>query len=159
MKQRILIPLFALLLPAISWAQQTIYVKTAEAELRSRQGSGGSVVATVPQNTPLTVLQQQGLFYQVRTSNGAQGFISKVKVQDAPIRSSSGGLGGLVRDDRQITTMRSQSVNRGVAPQAQTLIDSGEIPESAAKDLSKTQELANEIVAADVQSFMAEGGL
>lgn len=158
-KNQLLALMTVLLLPAAGWAQQVLYVKTADAELRSQQGSGGSVVATVAQNTPLTVLQQSGLFYQVRTSNGVQGFISKVKVQDAPIKSSGGGLGGLVKDDRQITTMRSQSVNRGVAPQAQALAESGEISQQAIADFSKTQELTNTIIPSDVDRFLQEGGL
>lgn len=159
MKNRYFLAFVSLLLPAAGFAQQTMYVKTADAEIRSQQGTGGTVVAKVPQNEKLTVLQQAGLFYQVKTSTGKQGFISKIKVQDAPIKTSGGGLGGLVKDDRQITTMRSQSVNRGVAPQAQALVDSGEISEQAVADLSKTQELANTIIPSDVDAFLKEGGL
>ncbi|MDX1971957.1 MAG: SH3 domain-containing protein [Candidatus Sumerlaeia bacterium] len=145
--------------PMMLAAQQTLYVKTTDAELRSQQGSGGTLVAKVPQNTKLTVLRQAGLFYQVRTADGKEGFISKIKVQDSSVGGGGGGLGGLVKDDRQLTTMRSQSVNRGVAPQTQEQVTAGLLPEQAVAMHTETEKLANAITTAEVDAFAVAGGL
>lgn len=160
--QKVLLMLVsALALPIAAVAQQTVYVKPSEASLRSGSGFGGPVVATVKQGQSLTVLQEERLRLYVRTSTGQEGYIVANQVQtSAPKSSSGGGLGGFVNDDRELTQMRTQGVNRGLLSEdAKEMAASGEVSEQAVKDLEDTQKLTNTITDSEVDSFMKSGGL
>lgn len=151
----------AIMMPIMAIAQQTVYVKPSEASLRSGSGFGGPVVATVKQGQPLTVLQEERLRLYVRTSTGQEGYIVANQVQTSPPKTSSGGgLGGFINDDRELSQMRTQGVNRGLlSEEAKEMANNGEVSEDAVKDLEKTQALTNSISDSDVDSFMKSGGL
>jgi formylglycine-generating enzyme required for sulfatase activity len=58
--------------------EQVLYVNNTRVNLRSTPTTTSSnVIATVPENTKVVVLQQRGTWFQVRLPDGQQGWISK----------------------------------------------------------------------------------
>ena len=59
-------------------AEQVLYTNNTKVNLRSNPtATAKNVIATVPENTPVTVLQQQGTWYKVRLPDGREGWISQ----------------------------------------------------------------------------------
>lgn len=59
-------------------AEQILYVNNTKVNLRSSPTAGAkNVIATVPENTPVTVIQKQGTWYKVRLPDGQEGWISQ----------------------------------------------------------------------------------
>ncbi len=140
-------------------AQRTVYVTPSEADIRSGTGFGGPVVATVRKGTALTVVQDSKLRLKVRTSDGTEGWITARQVQDNP-PDRGRGLGGLVRDDRDITEMRTAATNRGlVGEEAREMAEAQGVPEDAVEQADTTDNLAASITDAEVEAFIKEGGL
>lgn len=161
MKYRLLTSMMIILaMPMMVLAQQTVYVKPATATIRGGSGFGGPKVEDVKQNTPLIVLENSNLVLKVRTPGGKEGFIPKSQIQDSPVgKSSGGGLGGFVTDDREISQMKTASVNRGLTSENQELVNSGQISEKAKQDLDQSTSLSNNISEQDVEFFLKEGNL
>jgi len=160
MKHKIF-PLILILLftPVFVLAQGTVYVKPSTASIRGGSGFGGPVVEEVAQNTPLTVVEDSRLRLLVRTPSGNEGYIVKSQTQAKPVGQSSGGLGGFVNDDRDISQMRTSSVNRGLTAENEALVDSGQISQEAVSDLEESQALTDSITETDVENFLRQGNL
>ncbi len=144
---------------ATAAAQRTVYVTPSEAEIRSGTGLGGPVVATVPKGTPLTVLQESPLRLRVRAAGGAEGWITARQVQNSS-PDSGRGLGGLVRDDRDVTEMRTAATNRGlVGEEAREMAAAEGVSQEAVDQADATDDLAESITDAEIDAFAKEGGL
>lgn len=69
---------FCMIGTQIIGADLVLYVNNTQANVRSSPTtSAKNVIATIPAETPVVVLQQQGLWYQVRLPDGREGWISK----------------------------------------------------------------------------------
>lgn len=66
------------LLSAPSFAQQVLYVKNTQVYLRSSPTSTeDNVLTTLTKDTPVTLIQKRGVWYNIRLSDGREGWISK----------------------------------------------------------------------------------
>jgi len=159
MKQRALSLMMLMGLTAAAGAQRTVYVTPSEADIRSGTGFGGPVVATVTKGTALQVVSESPLRLKVRTTDGREGWITARQVQSSP-PDRGRGLGGLVRDDREITEMRTAATNRGLVSQEtrDMAADTG-APEQAVDSITASQDLATSITDVELDSFVKDGGL
>ena len=72
--------------PSVS-AEQVLYVNNPQVNLRSSPTTAANnIMATIPQNTPVVVLGQQGAWYHVRLPDGREGWISRwgLTAREAP---------------------------------------------------------------------------
>jgi len=136
-----------------------VYVVPTTAEIRSGDKLGGPVVATVAKGEQLVLLQETPLRWRVRTSRGVEGWITARQAsKTAP--DTGRGLGGLVRDDRQVAEMRTTATNRGlVSSEAKKMAEQEGISEEAIAQVNAADTLAASIKDADVDAFATEGGL
>ncbi len=75
-----LVFLICVMAPGYAWCE-TVYVKPVTAKILSKPaGAGATVVATVRQGEPLTVLERVGKYYRVKTRKGVIGYIMRSRV-------------------------------------------------------------------------------
>jgi formylglycine-generating enzyme required for sulfatase activity len=59
-------------------AEQVLYTNNTQVNLRSSPTTkANNIITTIPNDTPVTVLQQQGAWYNVRLPDGREGWISR----------------------------------------------------------------------------------
>ncbi len=76
------------------FAEQTLYVNNTRANVRSAPTSAsGNILTTVPKDTPVIVLAQQGAWYKVRLPDGREGWISSWVLTSPDTTPDSGGRG------------------------------------------------------------------
>ncbi len=163
MKSTIRISLGAMGLAAVltvgAAAQSVVYVIPSEADIRGGTGLGGPTVATVTRGTALTVVEASRLRYLVRTPDGKEGYITARQVQEAPPEQKK-GLGGLIKDDRDVAEMRTAATNRGlVGDEAKSMAESEGLNPAVVESVQAMEDLAVHISDAEVDRFMLQGGL
>jgi formylglycine-generating enzyme required for sulfatase activity len=76
------------------FAEQILYVNNTQVNLRSGPTAAtNNIITTVPQDTPVVILAQQGGWYRVRIPDGQEGWISRWVVISRETRSDSRGRG------------------------------------------------------------------
>ena len=105
------------LAPGRAAAEEIVYAKTYETELRGGTGFAGPLVATVEQGTALTVLKKTQMRYLVRTPAGKEGWVSKLKISEEP-PDKGRGFGGLIRGSDGPDEMRTAASGRGLSENA-----------------------------------------
>lgn len=137
-----------------------VYVVPAAAEIRSGDALGGPVVATVKKGEALALLQETALRVRVRTAAGKEGWIAARQVSKTAPDTGNRGLGGIVRDDREVAEMRTTASNRGlVSSETKEMAAQEGLPQEAIDQVNAADALAASIKDADVDAFAAEGGL
>jgi hypothetical protein len=135
----------------------TVYVVPQSAVIRD--GLGGKAIANVSQGTALTVLANDRLQVQVRTPSGQVGYIPKRQVQSAPPAAPNRNIGGLIREDRSATELRTAASMRGLSEEAKDLARSEGITEEAIRSVEEFEKFALSITDSDVDQFRTQGGL
>jgi hypothetical protein len=109
-------------LPASAHAE-TLYTKTDDTKVLASESSDAKVVKTLPQNTPVDVLQKSAKFFKVAIPGGGEGWIFKFKLGPAPAdEGSSGGdlLGGLGGKQKFAANESASGASiRGLSPVAE----------------------------------------
>lgn len=136
-------------------ASRVVYVKTADAPIRS--ASGGGVIATAQQGAALSVLSEDKLQFRVRLSDGREGVIAKRLVQDKP--PSRGGLGIVVADDRRPTEMGTGASARGLRETTKTTALREGVDQQAVASVETMESYATTISEARVAEFAKQGGI
>jgi hypothetical protein len=90
----------AILLSPSAWAQESAVTRRAT-ELRDAPADGGRSIVSLPAQTPVTrTSERQGAWVQVRTANGATGWVHLFDVGPAQAPAQGGGsdvIGGALR--------------------------------------------------------------
>ena len=87
-------------------AEQVLYVKNAQVNVRSAPTTTGkNIIATISQGTTVVVLQQQGAWYKVRLPDGREGWISRWGLELRETPSETQG---------QVTIQRARGVQAAV---------------------------------------------
>ncbi|MFP4380688.1 MAG: SH3 domain-containing protein [Candidatus Sumerlaeia bacterium] len=103
---------------------KSVYVKIADAKVRSGTRISADVVATLDKGTELAVLDTVGGRYKVALPGGGEGYISRLHVSTSPPESGGGGvLGGLGSSDVQADESDMVSSIRGVNPQTLDMVE------------------------------------
>jgi len=144
---------------AVASAQGTVYVKADGTSLREGTSLGGPTVAELRAGTRLTVVEEDRLRLRVRTPDGREGYVTTRQVQTSPPASGGSGLGGLVRDDRSASELRTAASGRGLAEQARDMARDGEIDQRAVEDAEAMERLSESVSDSDVDSFLRQGGM
>lgn len=137
----------------------SVYVKTNEAEIRSGTRLTDPIVAKVPRGTALSIVEDGRLRVKVKVPNGQQGYVARTMVQNEPMSSGKGGLGGFVVEDRGPSEMRSAASGRGLMEAAEKMAESEHIDPAAVESVKRMEQLAASISEADVAAFIKQGGL
>ncbi|MDX2177000.1 MAG: SH3 domain-containing protein [Candidatus Sumerlaeia bacterium] len=140
-------------------AGETVFVSSREAVLRQTSSPSSPVVATLGQGAALTVREVQGLRYLVETGTGQRGYIVRLNTSATRPRTTTDGMGGLLRDDRGAAEQRTSGSIRGLRPEAIKMREDGEVGSATVDDVTAMQDLAASITDAEIDAFNAEGGV
>ncbi|MBM7589974.1 SH3 domain-containing protein [Brevibacillus fulvus] len=105
-------------------AVRTATVAADNVNLRTGANTGSAIIATLPIGTALTVLDQQGDWYQVKTGDGKTGWMAGWLLSIAPSAATSAVNGQTVSVISNNTPVRSQPDE---ASPILTLIQAGEL--------------------------------
>ncbi|MCB2156425.1 SH3 domain-containing protein [bacterium] len=141
-------------------ADEIVYAKTYETELREGTGLAGPVVVTVEQGTALTVLKKTRMRYLVRTPSGEKGWVSKLKISEDP-PDADRGFGGLIRGTDGPEEMRTAASGRGLSENAENLAggNGGLVDMAVINAVQQMEERAADITETEVDEFLREGGI
>ncbi len=142
------------LVGAVALAQQTVYVKTPDAKIRSGPDATSSVVSTPGKGTALTVLETSGTRYKVQAPDGSQGYISRLLVSETKPASGGGALSGLGHSDVQANEAQTVASIRGLSPAAKTMATQKGLPEQCVKWAEKMETDSAKVSASDVDTFL-----
>lgn len=161
MKRRMMTGLLALAVIAGGEAgAAVVYVKVAKGQVRSGREAASALVTEVPQGTALTVLNKDGLRYEIQLADGRKGFISKLSVSESK-PSTGGGLGTVkgLQDDRAVTERGTAMSARGLSEAAEKSAKDRGVSPAAIESVKQMEQLGAGVKAADVAAFRREGGL
>ena len=138
---------------------ETVFVSSREAVLRQTSSPSSPVVATLPQGAALVVREVQGLRYLVETGTGQRGFVVRLNTSATRPRTTTDGMGGLLRDDRGAAEQRTTGSIRGLRPEAIKMREDGQVEGATVDDVAAMQNLAASITDGEIDAFNAEGGV
>ena len=110
---------------AVAWsAEKSLYVRSAQAELRAEPSFGAEVIGTLKRGLELEVAGEQGRWVQVR-HQGGKGWLPRLLVSESrPAQEASASvLGGEEADvanpRRRSSTVTTAAAARGLAGEAE----------------------------------------
>ncbi len=155
---------FFLLVSVDVGAQQTIWVSSTNAKLKTEMSASSSTVATLKIGTKLSVISTEKRWYQVKTPSGKAGWIYRGKISKTPPETtqtqskgdSTGGLlGGLTGSSIRADASDTSRSIRGLSPEAKAYAKATETPEKYQNALDKT--LSLQIIDKEIEQFLQEG--
>jgi uncharacterized protein YgiM (DUF1202 family) len=156
--------LFSVLVSADVEAQQTIWVSSPNAKIKSEKGASSTTVAILEMGTALSVISTKGRWYQVETASGETGWIyrgkvSNIRPETAETQNKGDSLdslfGGLTGSSIRADTSDTSRSIRGLSPEAQAYAKTRKTPEKYQYALDKT--LSIEIIDKEIEHFLREG--
>lgn len=103
--------LLSLLLGQSAYAAQTLYVNNTQVNLRSSPTAAkNNILAAIPKNTEVSVLSQQGVWYNVRLPDGREGWMSGLLLISRESTSQSRGI-DILGEGRQTNTPKPPDVS------------------------------------------------
>lgn len=156
----------ACFLASAGFAATTLYVTSDGAELKSAGSSAAETIAELKRGTELTLVAQEGRWYQVSTPGNQTGWIYRGRVsEDKPemedLDSGGGGLGGLLGgltgSDISADAADSSRSIRGLSPEAREYAKSTGTPQETQDALDFVTSLA--VTENDIDQFLKQGNV
>jgi hypothetical protein len=154
-----------------AFSADSLWVRSAGAELKADPGASGETVALLPIGLPLNVLDYKNRWYRVSTESGKKGWIYRGKVTDIPPKSDQDGdsddgvgdilvglSGGGIGVDEASADRGIRGLNREaktVSPEAKEYADSTNL--DAAYENALKSILNRAIQAKDIEYFLKTG--
>ena len=148
------------------FAATTLYVTSDGAELKSAAASASETIAELKRGTELTLVAQEGRWYQVSAPGNQTGWIYRGRVsEDKPemedLDSGGGGLGGLLGgltgSDISADAADSSRSIRGLSPEAREYAKSTGTPQETQDALDFVTSLA--VTENDIDQFLKQGNI
>lgn len=144
-----------------AWAQaqdpgKSVYMRRDGTAITREPGANSATVVELGPTDRMTVISNDGRVLKVRTDDGREGFVSRLRVTDSAPRR---GTGIQLASDMGPSERSDVTSVRGLSPMAEEYVASGAVPESAKVETEKITALAGSISDDEVKAFMREGGI
>jgi uncharacterized protein YgiM (DUF1202 family) len=145
-------------------AGATLYVTSEGAELKSDRSSSSSTVAELARGASLTLIEQDGLWYRVKTQTNQTGWIYRGKVSEEKPEveepgTDGGGLGdvlgGLSGSDIRADAADSSRSIRGLSPEAKKYAKATGTPQQSQDALDSVMSL--KVTDKQIADFLKKG--
>ena len=155
---------FSFFILSVGFAATTLYVTSDGAELKSESSSSSSTVAALKRGSALTLLSEEGRWYNVTTENNQTGWIYRGKVSEEEpeienIEADEGGLGGLLGglsgSDINADAADSSRSIRGLSPEAKEYANATGTPQQSQDALDSV--IARKVSDKDIDQFLKAG--
>jgi hypothetical protein len=145
-RRRVLVAAVFASLAAVAIAEdvvvkQTVYVKSGKNTL-------APTVATVPADTKLEIVKQEGSFVRVKTPDGIEGYVIRGDLPAGPKTTLIGG--------GDVTSLGAGGASRGLMPETEKYAASKNINPSIPKSIDKLIALCNSVTDDQLGDFAAQ---
>ena len=150
----------------ITLANQTLWVTSENADLKSERSISSDTIAVLDRGSELIVQAFESRWYQVKTTDGKTGWVYRGKVSETKPEASetetkedSGGIGGLLGGlgGSSVGTDAADSARsiRGLSPEAEAYAKTTGTPKQSQQALD--QVLSMSISNRDIETFLKNG--
>jgi uncharacterized protein YgiM (DUF1202 family) len=148
--------IFPLLISQSAHAASTLYVTSANAELKIDANASASTVSQLSIGTRLSVITSKGKWYKVSAPSGETGWIYRGKVSTSPPSDDSGGLfGSSSGSSIELSKADTARSIRGLSPEAKEYADNANVSQAAQQALDNV--LSMRVSDYEIDQFLKDG--
>jgi len=151
---------------AIAVAQETLWVTSAEADLKAERSVSSDTVAELQRGTQLSVEAYESRWYRVSTEDGKTGWVyrgrvseTRPEISEGEKKDEGGGIGGLLGGlgGSSVETDAADSARsiRGLSPEAKAYAEKTGTPKQSRDALDQVLSLS--ISENAIESFLEKG--